>query len=107
MKMAAKRHLERVARSALVALVAACLVVSAGSTQAAVQFVSSGGTQNANGGWSLPNGGFCGPTAGATTRPECVATVFNTFTGSATCAPAAPAVGGTWVTAATATSFCI
>ena len=80
MKMAAKRHLERIAGLALFALVAACLVVSTGSTQAAVQFVSSGGTQNASGGWSLPNGGFCGAGSSAqspTTRGECVATFFT------------------------------
>ena len=110
MKKATNRHLERVARSALFALVAACLVLTAGSTFAAVEFLSSGGTQNANGGWSLPSGGYCGAggiSTAPTTRPECVATFFTASATSAACKPASPGIGGTWVTSATTTSFCI
>jgi len=105
----ARTRLPRAVPKAVLTLLSV-LLLAAAPARAANQFVSSGGTQNASGGWTLPNGGYCG--AGSvqtapTTRGECVATFFTASTTSAACKPTAPAIGGTWVNSATTTAFCI
>ena len=105
----AKTRLARAVPKAVLTLVAV-LLLGAAPARAAVQFLSSGGTQTANGGWSLPNGGFCGAggvSTAPTTRPECVATFFTASTTSGACKPASPGIGGSWIISSTTTSFCI
>lgn len=49
------------------------------------QYLYDGAIQNSSGGWSLPNHGFCAADGTKTTRPECLALRFPTYTTSSTC----------------------
>jgi hypothetical protein len=72
--------------------IAAMVLLAAAPAWAANQYLADGVKQNpATGAWVLPDKGTCYPVEGAaiTTRPECVATIFPTYTTSSTCATAA------------------
>ena len=48
-------------------------------------YLDDGALQNSSGGWDLPDKGACAADPTKTTRPECVATRFPTYTTSSTC----------------------
>lgn len=65
---------------------AACVVLRAGGAWAVVQYEWHGALEDAvTGQWDLPDTGSCAVDPSKTTRPECLALRFPTYTTSATC----------------------
>jgi hypothetical protein len=84
--------------AALVVAAAATSLLLAAPGSAAPQYLYDGASQNADGGWDLPDKGSCGAGAGIATRPECIATRMPSYGSSATCT----AAGGSWTTSTSA-----